>query len=534
MKMHLTDIQSAVVKKVLGRFLDLKQASPKRHLLVQLRSSKKLEELIRWGILRSNDLNQSFLPSVLAFVQCADDQTLFRAKRAVQVLARVAQDLFELNLDKSMFTVEEIEEHARKVYSGIQADVIELGLYLAPEFGLLAGWPSGNPPQYSPNTSLLISDRVLEIEDLDHLWDRFVKDHENLVKSYGEDDSNLSSLEPDHPFPNVLGQLTASIDHGISVLISHSSKDARLALALIELLRLGLGLHADQIRCSSVDGYRLPAGVNTEAQLRTEVTSTPVLIGLITRDSLASPYVLFELGARWGQGDFMIPLLVGVRPDELRGPLTGLNALSCSNEAQLHQLVGDIGARLGLATQSPASYSKYVATLKGIADATTADLISPALKEDRKDTATVELKRAQLVIYPSGHSTYIAAGTRIYAEFNLAIENKGSRTSNVNRFHISMPKAQTEFSDLEPTYPKAVQGRRAVYAMPGPGFAEDGHITIPSETMTGRGKLAFFVAFAPPTASTSNPQQLEPIDCVLTISDTAGATASHEFRLDER
>jgi hypothetical protein len=53
---------------------------------------------------------------------------------------------------------------------------------------------------------------------------------------------------------------------GLSIFISHSSKDGDLALALIELLKAGLALAADQIRCSSVDGYRLPVGVNTGKQ----------------------------------------------------------------------------------------------------------------------------------------------------------------------------------------------------------------------------------------------------------------------------
>ena len=75
---------------------------------------------------------------------------------------------------------------------------------------------------------------------------------------------------------------------GILVFISHSSKDADLAFALIELLKAGLALQSGQIRCSSVDGYRLPVGVNTEAKLREEVNAAKVVIGLITPSSLAS------------------------------------------------------------------------------------------------------------------------------------------------------------------------------------------------------------------------------------------------------
>ena len=152
----------------------------------------------------------------------------------------------------------------------------------------------------------------------------------------------------------------ATNETGILVLISHSSKDEKLALALIELLRAALGLLPRQIRCSSVDGYRLPVGVNTEAQLRTELNTAKIVIGLITPHSLASPYVLFELGARWGRGSRMVPLLAGVDPSALRGPLSAMNALSSASEPQLHQFVEDIAKLLALPVQSPAAYSRYI------------------------------------------------------------------------------------------------------------------------------------------------------------------------------
>ena len=59
----------------------------------------------------------------------------------------------------------------------------------------------------------------------------------------------------------------------VLIVISHSSKDISLATEVTEFLRVGLALRPEQIRCSSVDGYRLPAGVDTEAQLREEVNS---------------------------------------------------------------------------------------------------------------------------------------------------------------------------------------------------------------------------------------------------------------------
>jgi hypothetical protein len=107
-------------------------------------------------------------------------------------------------------------------------------------------------------------------------------------------------------------ELPVQSHRGLLVIISHSSQDEGLAAALINLLRSGVGLQNDQIRYSSVDGYRLPVGVNSEEQLRAEVNATKVVIGLITPSSLISHFVMFELGARWGASRFLAPLLAGV------------------------------------------------------------------------------------------------------------------------------------------------------------------------------------------------------------------------------
>lgn len=182
-----------------------------------------------------------------------------------------------------------------------------------------------------------------------------------------------TKLEPQQPTTRTHnfaeGAKQPATHRGLSIFISHSSKDAELALALIDLLKAGLGLVADQIRCSSVDGYRLPVGVNTEGKLREEVNAARVVVGLITPSSLDSYYVMFELGARWGANLFLAPLLAGVKAGDLGGPLGLLNALSANSEAQLHQLLDDISKQLNLQLQPAASYLRHVSSVKALVDA---------------------------------------------------------------------------------------------------------------------------------------------------------------------
>src|SRR5690606_20324920 len=78
----------------------------------------------------------------------------------------------------------------------------------------------------------------------------------------------------------------------MDIFISHSSQDADTAKLLIDLLKTSLNLSSSKIRCTSVNGYRLPAGTSTDETLKKEVHDSKVLIGLISPKSINSAYVL--------------------------------------------------------------------------------------------------------------------------------------------------------------------------------------------------------------------------------------------------
>jgi hypothetical protein len=147
----------------------------------------------------------------------------------------------------------------------------------------------------------------------------------------------------------------------LELFVSHSSKDVALVKLLINLLRSALKLSAPENRCTSVDGYRLPGGADTMGQLRREVHDAQAFIGIVSAASLDSMYVAFELGARWGAGKHLLPILVsGADPSMLSGPLTGINALRCDSSAQLHQLIDDLAKQLGIKADSPAAFQAEI------------------------------------------------------------------------------------------------------------------------------------------------------------------------------
>jgi hypothetical protein len=127
------------------------------------------------------------------------------------------------------------------------------------------------------------------------------------------------------------------------------------------LLRTALDIPADKILCTSVDGYRLQAGTDTDDGLRAAVLQSKTLVGIITPASQKSSYVLFELGATWGTNKHLIPLTAsGVSPGDLKGPIAGKNALDCSRRPGVQQLIGDLGTILKMEVERAEVYDKHL------------------------------------------------------------------------------------------------------------------------------------------------------------------------------
>ena len=191
-------------------------------------------------------------------------------------------------------------------------------------------------------------------------FERGIKKLTSLLQSMMDEIENYWPDDNEHYTPQ----------SNIKIFISHSNQDTELAALFVNLLQKALRLSSNDIRCSSVDGYRLPGGVSTDERLRIEVYDAELVVGLITPNSLKSLYVAFEIGARWGVNKPMIPLLAfGVLPDHLGGPLAGINALSCDNESHVNQLIEETASHLDIEPDRPSSYVGGIERLVQMASA---------------------------------------------------------------------------------------------------------------------------------------------------------------------
>jgi len=183
------------------------------------------------------------------------------------------------------------------------------------------------------------------------------------------------------------------------IFISHSSRDKELAEALVNLIRAAFPLGPNEIRCTSVDGYRIPTGVSTDSFLRTEVLKCDVLVALITEHSLNSDYVIFELGARWGVERPLFPILAkSVRPRDLPSPLNALNARLCDTRAEIFQLLHDLGAALNLSQHPPAGYDRLLEHLVKEATQNPSASLVERSSEPKPPTGTTQLSARDICV----------------------------------------------------------------------------------------------------------------------------------------
>ena len=176
-------------------------------------------------------------------------------------------------------------------------------------------------------------------------------------------DAKLIALTPaGHDFLEAIDHavdptiLTPLASQSMTIFISHSSQDAELAGKLAKLFQLSFSLPPNEIRCTSVDGYRLPVGTDTDQRLRREVKESKLFLAVITPTSIRSSYVLFELGGRWCTELPMFPVLGrGATSSSLEGPLGGINALNLQRRTGVLQLLEDMAKALGLAMASASS-----------------------------------------------------------------------------------------------------------------------------------------------------------------------------------
>lgn len=179
------------------------------------------------------------------------------------------------------------------------------------------------------------------------------------------------------------------------IFISHSSADKDIADALVDMLCTALNLRVADFLCTSVDGAKLRGGDQTDAVLRSAIREVPAFLSILTPVAVTSTYVLFELGARWGNEKHHIPLLAkGAGADVLKEPLKATNALQLNKETDVLQLADDLGNALGRKPEPAQSYHQKMSKLAALANPTNRLPTLPAALPQQSAASEIPFSKA--------------------------------------------------------------------------------------------------------------------------------------------
>jgi TIR domain len=150
----------------------------------------------------------------------------------------------------------------------------------------------------------------------------------------------------------------------ILLFVSHSSHDSEVAKALIEVLLVAEVVMEAEVRCTSIPGYQLSVGAQFVAEIRELVSEATVFLGLVSWESAASSWVLFELGARWGANKSVLPLLLnGFSANDLPGPISGTNACDCRDLNSVSEFLKVVSRSTGRMVKNGTRLTTNIQTL---------------------------------------------------------------------------------------------------------------------------------------------------------------------------
>lgn len=93
------------------------------------------------------------------------------------------------------------------------------------------------------------------------------------------------------------------------IFISHASRDAEIVEEVIELLET-IGIEANQIFCTSFDGYGIEIGENFLDTIKSELSTDSLVLFLLSQNFYRSPVCMCEMGATWVLSKEHIPIII--------------------------------------------------------------------------------------------------------------------------------------------------------------------------------------------------------------------------------
>lgn len=188
-------------------------------------------------------------------------------------------------------------------------------------------------------------------------------------------------------------------DRAGMLFISHAARDHALAARVRDLIRLGTDLSRDRIVCTSADGTGIPEGESNYVEwLRQRLVSSALVVPLLTPTYFTRSFCLLELGASWGLGPAVFPLLVQPAGyadlEELLGKVQAGRLQSPSVLPRLHDRIIQCFDLQAATDDWESQRDDFLDDLPDLLDGLSVPDVVPRTEHERTLRALEELRRA--------------------------------------------------------------------------------------------------------------------------------------------
>ncbi|HVX15919.1 MAG TPA: toll/interleukin-1 receptor domain-containing protein [Pirellulales bacterium] len=129
--------------------------------------------------------------------------------------------------------------------------------------------------------------------------------------------------------------------------VSHAAKDEALVEEFVELLQVGVGIHPDDVFCSSLPGMGIPTGKDFVEHIKSKLQSPELVLLVLSPAFFESQFCHNEVGASWALSLPVYPILVPpISYSDVRGVLAGKQAAKLDDKEKLNDLRDDLSELL--------------------------------------------------------------------------------------------------------------------------------------------------------------------------------------------
>lgn len=180
--MSVERILADLASKLVARFLNLKQSTPRHPIVVMVRDGSILDEMETRSLVRPENNRADYFPTLGTFALLDDGATeLDYAKLGVVQVLHTLINLYETRDPSTSYSLEELVNHVRNRYESVDPKQVSLGLYLSvTEFGAIQSFARSKDG--TEITRFMIAERALNITDPVTAWsDRIALSRRNAA-----------------------------------------------------------------------------------------------------------------------------------------------------------------------------------------------------------------------------------------------------------------------------------------------------------------------------------------------------------------